>query len=238
MASVPPPLASVIIAVRNAAAYLGACLDSVSAQTFDDFEILVIDGQSVDATEAIARSCARVRFLQQPGKGFANAWNWGLRNARGELIAFIDSDDRWAPNKLAGQVAMLREQPELEGVIGKVRFFLEPGETPARGFREDILGEDHLAHMPGALLARRRLFDHIGDWGEDWVIANDIDWFVKLKDSGLPIGILDEVVLHKRVHARNLSYLTAADPVYPSEVLRALRASILRKRAAGRTKDA
>ena len=229
-----PPLVSVIIAVKNAAAYLAPCLDSVMAQSFGDFEILVIDGHSTDATAAIARSYRRVRFQQQSGRGFANAWNCGLHYAQGELIAFIDSDDRWAPHKLAGQVALLCTHPEYEGVIGKVRFFLEPGETPARGFRKEILEQDNLAHMPGALLARRRLFERIGEWREDWVIANDIDWFVKLKDSELPIGILDEVVLHKRVHSGNLSYLTAADPVYPSEVLRALRASILRKRAAGR----
>jgi glycosyltransferase involved in cell wall biosynthesis len=224
-------LVSIIIAVKNSAAYLASCLESVAAQTFTDYEIVVVDGRSTDATEAIARSYARVRFFQQIGNGFADAWNCGLREARGEYIAFIDSDDWWTPNKLAGQFAMLQSDPSLEGVIGKVRFFLEPGELPPRGFRAKVLDRDHVAHMPGVLMARRRLFEHIGDWGEGWVVANDIDWFLKLKDSRLPIGILDEVVLHKRVHSRNFSYATAENPVYPQEVLRLLRDSILRKRA-------
>jgi glycosyltransferase involved in cell wall biosynthesis len=172
-----------------------------------------------------------VRFFQQSGTGFADAWNCGLREARGEFVAFTDSDDCWAPGKLARQLAMLQSDPDLEGVIGKVRFFPEPGETPPPGFRDKVLGRDHVAYMPGALLARRRLFERIGNWGEGWVVANDIDWFLRLKDSGLAIGTLDEVVLHKRVHSRNFSYVTADDQVYPKEVLRLLRSSILGKRA-------
>ena len=122
-----PPCVSVIIAVKMAAVYLVDCLESVAAQTFTDYEIIVVDGRSTDATEAIARSYAKVRFFQQTGQGFADAWNFGLRKARGDYITFIDSDDRWTPNKLAGQLAMLQGTPGLEAVIGKVRFFLKPG---------------------------------------------------------------------------------------------------------------
>jgi len=225
------PQISVIIAVRNAAAYLTECLESVAAQTFADYEIIMVDGHSTDATEAIARSYAKVRFLQQSGRGFADAWNCGLREARAEYIAFIDSDDRWTANKLAGQIAILKSDDGLEAVIGKVRFFLEPGEIPPRGFRDKVLGRDHIAQMPGTLLARRRLFERIGDWGDGWAVANDVDWFLKVKDSGLPIGMLDEVVLHKRVHSRNFSYVSAENPAYPKEILRLLHNSILRKRA-------
>jgi len=224
-------LVSIVIAVKNSSAYLADCLDSVAAQTFTDYEIIVVDGHSTDETESIARSYAKVRFFQQSGSGFADAWNCGLREARGEYLAFIDSDDRWTPNKLADQLAMLRSDPRLEGVIGKVRFFLQPGETPPRGFRAKVLDRDHVAHMPGTLFARRRLFESIGDWGEGWAVANDLDWFLKVKDRGLPIGVLDEVVLHKRVHSRNFSYVSAEDPAYPKEILRLLRNSILRKRA-------
>ena len=139
-------LVSIVIAVKNSSAYLADCLDSVAAQTFTNYEIIVVDGHSTDETESIARSYAKVRFFQQSGSGFADAWNCGLREARGEYLAFIDSDDRWTPNKLADQLAMLRSDPRLEGVIGKVRFFLEPGETPPRGFRAKVLDRDHVAH--------------------------------------------------------------------------------------------
>lgn len=228
-------LVSVVIAVKNSAAYLADCLDSVAAQTFKDIEIVIVDGHSSDSTEMIARSYPGVRFLQQTGKGFADAWNCGVRESQGEFLAFIDSDDRWAPHKLGGQLAMLQIDPDLEGVIGKVRFFLEPGEIPPRGFKYKVLARDYVAHMPGALLARRTLFERLGDWGEGWVVANDIDWFLRLKDSGAAIGTLDEVVLHKRVHSTNFSYVSAKDQVYPTEILRLLRLSILRKRAVKKT---
>jgi glycosyltransferase involved in cell wall biosynthesis len=226
------PAVSVIIAVKNAEKYLRECLDSVSGQTFDSYEILVIDGRSTDGTEAIARSYNRVTFFQQDGVGFADAWNCGLRKARGEFMTFIDSDDIWTPHKLERQVALLRNDPRLEGVIGKVRFVPEPGKNPPRGFHERVFARDHTAYMPGVLMARRRLFDYLGDWGEGWVVANDIDWFLKLKDSGLPIGIVEEVLLQKRIHNTNFSSIMAANSIYPREILRLLRSSILRKRQA------
>jgi glycosyltransferase involved in cell wall biosynthesis len=230
------PTVSVVIAVKNAERYLAECLESVTAQTFQDFEILVVDGHSTDRTEAIARAHAKVRFLQQNGTGFQNAWNSGIRAAKGRTIAFLDSDDVWTPIKLEVQVAMLDADPSLEAVIGKMRFFMEPGEIPPPGFRDRVLGQDHIAQMPGVLMARPRLFEKIGLWGEDWQIASDIDWFLKLKDSRLPVGIVPELLLHKRVHSRNLSYVTASDRIYPTEVLRLLHESIERKRAAAGTK--
>jgi hypothetical protein len=227
------PAVTVVIAVKNAERYLAECLDSVAAQTFSDYEVVVVDGRSTDATERIARAYPKVRFIQQAGAGFADAWNTGLRAARGELIAFVDSDDHWVPSKLERQVEALRADAELQAVIGRVRFFVEPGEVPPRGFRDRVLAGDHVAQMPGVLLARRGVFELIGDWGEGMVVANDIDWFVRLKDSGLRVGVVDEVLLHKRVHSRNFSYVTAEDPVYPREVLRLLHQSILRKRING-----
>ena len=203
------------------------------AQTFDRYELLVVDGNSTDDTAIIARSYDKVCFFQQTGSGFANAWNDGLRRANGDFIAFIDSDDTWTPSKLAKQIDLLRGEPRLEAAIGKVRFVLERGKVPPSSFRDKVLGHDHVAYMPGVLMARRRLFERLGGWSEDWIVASDIDWFLKLKDSGLPIGLVDEVLLYKRVHSRNLSYLTAADPIYPKEILRLLRSSIVRKRAVG-----
>jgi glycosyltransferase involved in cell wall biosynthesis len=230
--AVRSPTVSVIIAVKNAARYLSQCLDSVAAQTFNCYETLVIDGRSTDDTEAIARSYDKVSFFQQSGTGFANAWNCGLRQARGEFMTFIDSDDVWVPHKLACQIELLRGDPRLDAAIGKVRFVLEPGERPPRGFQAKVLGQNYVGHVPGVLMARRRLFERLGEWNEGFVVTNDVDWFAKLKDSGLPVGVVDDVLLHKRVHSRNLSYVMAEDRVYPQEMLRLLHASILRKRGA------
>lgn len=225
------PAISIIIAVKNAARFLPDCLASVAAQTFQDFELLIVDDHSVDGTEQIARAVPRVRFMQQAGKGFAGAWNSGIRASRGRYLSFLDSDDRWLPGKLAAQAAMLDGNPQIDAAIGKVRFFVEPGETPPAGFRDRVLDKDHVAEMPGVLMARRAVFDRIGMWGEDWKIASDIDWFLKLKDAGLKVGVVPELLLEKRVHGGNLSYTTASDRIYPHEVLKLLHQSMLRKRS-------
>ncbi len=217
------------MAVRDGARFLAAAIESVLDQPgAPDREILVVDGGSTDGSEGIARSYDAVRWIVQDGHGFAAAWNTGVAAARGDLIAFLDSDDRWTPNKLAGQTRLLRTRPELQGAIGRVRFVLEPGVPPPPGFRPDLFETDHLAPMPGTLLARRSLFEAIGPFPADMSIASDIEWFARLKDSDQLIGTLEEVVLIKRIHDRNLSVVAAGG--LRGELLGVLRRSVERQR--------
>lgn len=222
------------MAVRNAARYLGEALDSVMAQTLSDLEIVMVDGHSSDETAGIAGRYPGIRFLQQTGDGFAGAWNDGVSAAQGKFIALLDSDDRWMPDKLSRQVDVLDRDPAVMGVIGKVRFFVDPGAVPPPGFRKELLERDHVAYMPGALLARRSLFETVGPFDTAWRIASDIDWFARLKEMDCCLAVLPDVVIHKRVHATNLSYTTARTPAIQEEVLLLLRNSI-RRRSAGRT---
>jgi glycosyltransferase involved in cell wall biosynthesis len=227
------PVVSIVIAVKNAARYFAECLDSIAAQTFRDYEILVVDGHSSDDTESIARSYPRVDFFQQDGSGFADAWNSGIRRARGRYVAIIDSDDQWTPCKLEVQVAKLDAEPDLQAVTGAMQFYLEPGETPPRGFQDRVLGVTHPAtRFPGTLMARRSLFDTIGLFDPDLSVTSDVDWFSRLLDSGLRLGSVPEVVLRKRVHGGNLSLVSATSIAYPREMVRLLRDSIERKRSA------
>jgi glycosyltransferase involved in cell wall biosynthesis len=230
---VSKPTISVVIATRNAERYLAECLDSVIAQTRAPEEVVIIDAASTDDTLKIAQRYRGVRVHQQVGLGFARAWNQGVEQSLGDYVAFVDSDDRWTADKLALQGAMLDGDATMEAVIGRVRFFLQPGDAPPPGWRERLLEGDHVAQMPGVLLARRRLFDKLGMFGAEWTIASDIDWFVKLKDSGLKVGVIDKLLLEKRLHSSNLSLLTARERVYPDEMLRLLRDSIRRKRERG-----
>lgn len=225
------PTVSVVMATLNAASFLSECLDSVVAQTSPPHEIIVVDGGSEDATVEIARSFPRTRVLRQVSEGFAPAWNEGIRAASGSLIALIDADDRWTASKLRRQLDRLEGTPRVDVVLGHVRFFLTG--PPPPHFRPELLGEPQPAYMPGALLARRRVFDQLGAFGEQWKIASDVDWFARLLDSGIPLALLDEVVLEKRVHDSNLSYTTARTPTVRREILAALRDSIRRKRRLG-----
>lgn len=225
------PAVSVVMATLNAAAYLRECLTSVLAQTYPAGEIIVVDGGSSDATVEIARSFARTRVLQQVGQGFAAAWNEGIAAAEGSVIALVDSDDRWPREKLHLQLDRLSRAPWVDVVLGHVRFFLT-GDPPAH-FRRELLERPQAAYMPGALLARRRVFEQLGTFDSRWKIASDVDWFSRLLDSGIPLALLDEVVLEKRVHDSNLSYTTARTPVVRQEILAALRDSVRRKRGRG-----
>jgi len=117
MPSVPPRV-SIILPVYNRARFLPACLESILAQTYARFEVLIIDDGSSDATPAVLAAFARrdpqrLRVVRQSNAGPYVARNRGLELAAGEFIAFADSDDRLHPEKLARQVAVLDAQPQV-----------------------------------------------------------------------------------------------------------------------------
>lgn len=225
------PQVSVVMAVRNAERYLAQALDSVAAQTFQNYEVVVVDGASSDDSVAIARSYPRTTCIRQGSEGFANAWNIGIEASRTPFVAFLDSDDIWPPHKLEKQTEYFARMPTTDCVIGHVEFFLEPGLPIPSGFKPALLEADHVAYMPGASMIRRSVFDRIGRFEEHWRIASDIVWFSKLRTSGLAIGVADDVVLRKRVHDANLSYVSAW-PIYRQELTQLLKQSIDRRRAA------
>lgn len=109
-----PGLVSVIIPTYNRAYIIGPTIDSVLAQTYRNFEIIVVDDGSKDDTRAVLEKYGdQVRYLYQPNAGLAAARNTGLAAARGEFIAFQDSDDLWLPWKLEVQVSVMRHIPAL-----------------------------------------------------------------------------------------------------------------------------
>ena len=224
------PLVSVVVPTLNAARYLAAALDSVEAQSHDRLEVVLVDGGSSDGTLEIASRYGRVRTIGQTGTGLPDAWNCGIAAASGELIAFLDGDDVWAPDKLERQVHILETDPAVDCVITRMRFVLEPGLPIPPGFRPQLLESDHLGQMPSSLLARRTVFDRIGTFDTRWPIASDIDWFARAKDSGLCIEVVPDVLVEKRVHDANLSTLAGAQ--LNRELVELLRESVVRRRQA------
>jgi glycosyltransferase involved in cell wall biosynthesis len=103
MVSSASPLISIIVPAYNVATYIGEALDSVFAQDYTKFETIVINDGSTDAPElelALEPFRDRINYIQQPNRGISAARNAGLHAARGELIALLDSDDKWLPGKL------------------------------------------------------------------------------------------------------------------------------------------
>lgn len=221
------PLVSVIIAVKNGGRFLAVAINSVLEQDYRPFEIIVVDGQSVDRTAEIAQSFQEVRYIYQIKRGVADAWNVGIDAARGEFIAFLSHDDLWTPNKLTVQANYLVNNPEIQYTIAKVRFFLEPGCRFPPGFREELLEGDHVGRIMETLVARKTAFDTVGKLRADFAIANDVDWFARANDKGVPMAIVPRALLFKRVHDKNLSMNV---PTNNRDLLKALRRSIARKR--------
>jgi len=120
------PLVSVIVPFLDVAPFLAEAIESVRAQTYSNWELLLCDDGATDGSSDIARAYAarepeRIRYLVHDGpahQGASAARNLGLRHARGELIALLDGDDVWLPNKLAEQVAILQEHPEADALYG------------------------------------------------------------------------------------------------------------------------
>ena len=97
----PLPFVTIVMATLDAAEHLPESLASIAAQTYDHHELVVVDGGSTDGTCEILAGFPRARVIRQQSRGFANAWNEGIAAARGDCIAFLDSDDRWRPQALA-----------------------------------------------------------------------------------------------------------------------------------------
>ena len=184
------PLVSVIIPVYNGEKYLAEAIESVLAQTQKPNEMIVVDGESQDNTEKVARSYRQVHYIRGRGCGLANARNMGIDVCQGELIAFLDQDDRWTPNKLKVQVDHLINNPKIQYVNALIKLFLEPGCTLRLGYTKKSLNRAKVGRIPGTLVARKSLFERIGRFSADFVIGCDVEWFTRAKDSNIPMAII------------------------------------------------
>src|SRR5688500_5862580 len=140
------PLISAIIIFLDARRFLAEAVESVLAQTRGDWELLLCDDGSADGSTEIARDYAarhpgRIRYLEHPGhanRGMSATRNLGVRHARGELIALLDADDVWLPDKLAEQVPLLRAHPEAAMLFGRTHVWYGWTGDPADAARDYV----------------------------------------------------------------------------------------------------
>lgn len=222
------PLVSVIVPVHNGGRYLRAALESVLAQTYQPFEVIVVDDGSVDDSGVIAQSFSDVRYIHQANQGVATARNNGLEVARGEFFAFLDQDDLWTPAKLKLQIAHLLSHPDLGYTLTQQQFFLDPGATIPAWFRKELLAEVHTGWVLGTLVVRRTAFEQIGYFATGYSAASDGDWFFRAKALGIPMAVVPELLLLKRIHGANES---ARAKEILSELRKVVKSSLDRHRS-------
>jgi glycosyltransferase involved in cell wall biosynthesis len=249
----PAPAVSVIVPTYNRGHVIVDTIASVQAQTFGEFEIIVIDDGSRDDTGERVRSVGdgRIRYVRQPNRGVSAARNHGLRLARGEIIAFVDSDDLWTPDKLARERAFFARRPEAGGVFADlakhdgelyVPSFMRDSPAFARllarypGAQEIVFTErdmllcllEEVPIMPSAFSIRRRVVDAVGGFDESWSSSEDWEWFLRIARH-TRFGYLDEPLAVLRVSKDSLHRIDAERG--RSRMLRLLLAE--RARAAG-----
>ena len=199
------PLASVIIPVHNGGRYLRAALESVFAQTYRPFEVIVVDDGSVDDSGVIAQSFHDVHYIHQANQGVAAARNHGIEFARGEFLAFLDQDDLWTPEKLKLQIAYLLSHPDVGYTLTQQQFFLDPGATLPAWFRKELFSSVHTGWVLGTLVVRRTAFEKVGNFTTGYSAASDGDWFFRAKAAGISMAVVPELLLLKRIHGANES---------------------------------
>lgn len=218
---------SAIIVVKNGEAYLAEAIESILKQSLPPNEILVIDGKSTDESAKIAKSYPKVTLIEQMGSGLADARNFGIEQASGELIAFLDSDDYWHPEKLQTQVARFSDSPEIQYSFSNVKLFLEPGCELRKGYDWYFLNEEQIGRTPGTLVVRKSLFDQVGKFDPMYKIACDVEWFTRVKDYQIKSVFVSQILLYKRLHYLNLS---GNVDINRREILDVIRKSVERKK--------
>jgi glycosyltransferase involved in cell wall biosynthesis len=227
-----PQLISVIVPVYNGEKYLNDALASIFAQDYRPIEVIVVDDGSTDSTGAIARSYPEVRYLYEENQGRAVAMNTGIDNSRGELITFLDADDLWLPNILSIQVAYLAKHPEVGFVCGRMKNFLEPGVPCPPWVEPYTLLQSYDDISLCTTLVRRSLFNAVGNFNPTYLLGESTEWFIRVKESGIPIKRITETVLLRRIHDNNISHDQSN---VTHRKLRMLKESIERKREAQRS---
>lgn len=206
------PQVSVIVPTYNRASFLPRSLDSVFSQTFDDFELIVVDDCSTDDTQdVIARfgGDPRLKVIRHDrNMGQCRAFNTGIGVARGEYVAFLDDDDAWLPGKLASQVALFQGAlPDVGLVYGwrDEMFGVDP--RPVRTIRTTLRGdifEQVLALEtpvpPSSWLVKISIARAIGGFDEA-AFVNDVDFVVRLSEQGWHVDYVPQVVLLKYQHS-------------------------------------
>jgi glycosyltransferase involved in cell wall biosynthesis len=185
------PRVSVVLPTYNRATVLGASMESVLDQTYRDLELLVVDDGSTDDTAAVVDSVddPRVAYLaHEQNRGVSAARNTGIEAARGDVVAFQDSDDEWAPEKLAAQMAVFDAAPPEVGVVytgmwrevGDDRRYLPPPDVaPKEGDVNDALARQNFVSTQMAAV-RASCFETAGAFDEDLPALVDWDLWLRL----------------------------------------------------------
>jgi len=214
----PKPSVSVIIPTYNRGWTLRAAVDSVLAQTYRDFEVIVVDDGSTDDTAEILQSYGSdIRVLRQANAGVSAARNAGIRAAKGAFIAFLDSDDCWLPDKLGVQTGFFTSHPEAV-ICQTEEIWIRNGKrVNPKKVHTKPSGRIFKASLalclvsPSAVMLRKALFDEIGGFDVTLPACEDYDLWLRVS-ARYPVHLVEPPLIIKNGgHADQLSRMPGLD---------------------------
>ena len=206
------PKVSVIIPTYQSVQFVREAIESVLAQTYTDYEVIVVDGGSTDGTIEVLNSYGnRIQVISQNGTGISNARNVGVLASKGEYITFLDSDDIWVSHKLEVQAKFIESKPNIIGLIySDAIFFAEeekgkPKKKPSqmhKSYRgkvtKHLLRHNFIA--ASTVMIRKLCFEKVGYFDESLAVCEDIDMWIRVAES-FDIDYQDMVLAKIRWHA-------------------------------------
>ena len=201
------PRVSVVIPLYNGEAHIAETIDGVLAQTFRDYDLIVIDDGSTDGSPAVVQRYGdRVRYARQTNAGVSAATNTALSLARGDLIAFLDHDDVWLPSKLERQVAFLDAHPECGFVNCDMQYISKSGERVDRYLRGinpadpyvRLFQKDHVI-MCSTVMIRRSVYERAGGFDETFLAVGlqEMEWMSRVVECTSPGSVPETLVLYR-----------------------------------------
>jgi len=206
-------LVSVVIPCYNHAHFLAEAIDSVMAQTWRDFEIIVVDDGSTDNTFQVASQYGSVRYVHQQNQGLSASRNTGLRHSKGDYLVFLDADDRLLPSALETGLHYLKTYQKCAFVAGRCQFVARdgtplsdssPASADANKAAYPALLRDTFIWNPASVMYRRRVFESLSPFNVSLNAAEDWDLYLRIAREH-PIYSYDSVIVEYRQHAANMS---------------------------------
>lgn len=206
------PKVSIIMPAYNAGPYIRESLNSIFAQTYKHYEVIVVDDGSTDDTKSILKEYSGVCCLHTNRSGPAAARNLGIKNCDGELIAFLDSDDIWRPEKLAKQVGAMIASPEIGLIFTESGFFNRNGVfMSSLGKKQRLMEGDIVQNIfwksgvgTPTVMVRRSVFDQVGYFEEGLICSEDDNMWMRIANN-VKVILLDEQLVLIRARDNSLS---------------------------------
>lgn len=206
------PLVSVVIPCYKQAHYLPEAIESVLAQTYPRYEVIVVDDGSPDDTAGVARRYPQPRYVRQDNKGLSAARNTGLARCTGTLVVCLDADDRLTPEALASGLASLTMHPECAFTAGHHRLIDAAGAPVVPQVSRPEVGGDHYRELlrgnpfwcPATVMYRRWVFETVGAFSTTLRSAEDYEFYLRVARQ-FPICTHHTVVAEYRIHDSGMS---------------------------------